>query len=968
MQARFLAGIIAGCVLLSACDGIIGTGSDDDKSNPDDSDKTNISGAAQKGPFVSGSKITITSLLSDGTPLDVIAETETIDDIGNYVFATDTFGLVEITATGHHLSELSGTVSDTTLTLKAIDFLKEGETRVSYVNLLTHIGRDRILALLADGVDPEQAIEQSKQELRTILDPVLDVDSNTPIENFNKMTIYNVDDSDSDSNAYLLSVSAMFYGYAETLSNNQQTPINSELDNIIDGFTNDFADDGGLSSNLVVDELITSAVNIDPETIENNLRTHSRNSGTSLEPADLEQLTFSQRFKEGHPRSISHADFNNDGLVDAYITTEASNHLLLGSQSCPRGSYCFVDPPEQADNSNDSHAALLADLDGDEDIDIFVANFGANKIYFNDGNAAFTDSGQSLSSAISHSADIADIDQDGDLDIYVANNSEDEVWLNQGNGFFPTPIFVGITESKAVSLLDVDEDGDNDAFVGTEQGEYILLNDGQGNFTVSEQTQLSSNHFMRLEKGDVDNDGDLDILATSKNLDDDEIILFSNSGQGTFTISHTWTQPVATLADTDGDGDLDVNFIFESVFNDGEGRFADTDSPLSNNFVAEQLALTDVDGDNDLDRFILIDAHAQAYIEQEAQSHIIPLSARNPLSIALGDLDNDDDIDAFLGNFSANRVWQNNGSGLFELSGTPLGSDTLSSSVALGDVDGDNDLDAVVGGWGNKVVWLNDGQGRFSESPLTNPTAMTSTRIKLADFDLDGDLDIYLAQFDDDFIWVNNGNGSFDQTVGMPTDISRDVAVGDLDNDGDIDIVTANESTESGAQIWLNNGSQVLDQLTFSQGELIAVSTQEPITALDLNDIDNDQDLDLIIANAARIRIWTNDGAGEMSLASEFFNGPPVTRIASGDLDGDQLADLFLAGGGPSRIWLNDDNATYRDSGLSLGETFAFDVALADIDGDGDKDAVTATGGVFSISDIGSSEVWINNFNEAPAE
>ena len=94
----------------------------------------------------------------------------------------------------------------------------------------------------------------------------------------------------------------------------------------------------------------------------------------------------------------------------------------------------------QALGNEISVAVTLGDLDGDGDLDAFVANVynAPNRVLLNDGLGNFSDSGQSLGNGSSYDVSLADIDGDGDLDAFVANRStaSDRVWLNDGTGTF----------------------------------------------------------------------------------------------------------------------------------------------------------------------------------------------------------------------------------------------------------------------------------------------------------------------------------------------------------------------------------------------------------------------------------------------------------------------------------------------------------------------------------------------------
>ena len=119
-----------------------------------------------------------------------------------------------------------------------------------------------------------------------------------------------------------------------------------------------------------------------------------------------------------------------------------------------------------------SYGVDLADVDGDGDMDAFVANYSseANKVWLNNGSGVFTDSGQNLGSWKSTDVDFTDIDGDGDVDAYVSNqNQGDKVWLNDGSGVFTdSSLSLGSYDSYGADLGDIDGDGAIDAVVAGE--------------------------------------------------------------------------------------------------------------------------------------------------------------------------------------------------------------------------------------------------------------------------------------------------------------------------------------------------------------------------------------------------------------------------------------------------------------------------------------------------------------------
>jgi len=134
-------------------------------------------------------------------------------------------------------------------------------------------------------------------------------------------------------------------------------------------------------------------------------------------------------------------------------------------------------------------------VDDDGDLDAFMANNGgqANKVWLNDGNGNFTDSGQSLRSSQSIHAELGDVDDDGDLDAFVGNYQQaNKVWINNGNGTFTNSgQSLGASDSVGISLGDVDDDGDLDAFVTNynNQANKVWINEGRtdvGDITLNQ--------------------------------------------------------------------------------------------------------------------------------------------------------------------------------------------------------------------------------------------------------------------------------------------------------------------------------------------------------------------------------------------------------------------------------------------------------------------------------------------------
>jgi hypothetical protein len=350
---------------------------------------------------------------------------------------------------------------------------------------------------------------------------------------------------------------------------------------------------------------------------------------------------------------------------------------------------------------------------------------------------------------------------------------------------------------------------------------------------------------------------------------------------------------------------------------------------ISSAVSTRALALGDLDGDGDLDIFFGNNGDNQVYFNNGfgafTQGSSIPnlqdQGGRNTRSVQLADFNGDGHLDVLSAEFGGgpfNRILFNNGSGgpsIFDGEFVNLGPSSLSGdSTAVGDVDGDGHQDVVLGIEGNYVqLFLNDGFGRFSDPiPVVDVQAQGgfhARSVALGDLDLDGDLDLVAAlETSTTSVYLNDGAGNFTfqesagggavNFLGAPDSM----ALGDLNGDGYLDIVIGND----GSAPVDGQPNRVYINSTVVPGifpTATAFETDQANTnGLILVDVDRDSDLDIVTADHIAVsdpdvnRLYLNDGTGTFAAAVSIGTDSNVTKaIAAGDLDGDDKVDLVTA-------------------------------------------------------------------------
>ncbi len=316
----------------------------------------------------------------------------------------------------------------------------------------------------------------------------------------------------------------------------------------------------------------------------------------------------------------------------------------------------------------------------------------------------------------------------------------------------------------------------------------------------------------RIAIADLDEDGDLDVATAAWS---NKVVLHVNNNNGTSWTPYVIFTPnfgfAVDTADLDLDGDID---LLIGATGDGVVTF-----------------LENING-------------SSSWLP-----HVIDGLGGRPYSVTSGDIDQDGltDIVACFGYGDGSIVWHRNlGAGAF--SGRNYVAYTYDPwEIAVGDLDGDSDLDMVTRAsdeWGALLYYENEGSGAFAPpDTIMYGSVDGEALLQLADLDADLDLDVVFALPGDLLGWLaNNGDGTFAEAVGVSGAGAGPNRAADLDGDGDMDLL----SGDNGAIHWYeNDGAGNFGPLQMVGNYDVGGSPEAIMTG----DLDNDGDEDVVIAS-----------------------------------------------------------------------------------------------------------------------
>jgi cytochrome c peroxidase len=413
-------------------------------------------------------------------------------------------------------------------------------------------------------------------------------------------------------------------------------------------------------------------------------------------------------------------DYDNDGWADLYVTDPAGPNTLYRNN----GNGTFSVSPLAAQvalSATYSAGATWADYDNDGWRDLFVANWGVNRLFRNDAGRGFVDvtaKAGITDDANTKSASWGDFDNDGFLDLYLANWScypecgrpmtgdSDRLYRNNGDGTFTDVSgYLGGSLNGAgfiASFNDYDNDGDLDIYLVNDEfihgiGNKLWRNDGPGCqgwcFTqVAERAGAAAQLFgMGLAVGDYDNDGDLDYYYSNVG----PMELLQNQGDGTF-------REVAAAAGVQAANGIGWGAVFLDYDNDG---WRDLYLTIADTTDHEDIAANKLFRNNRDGTFTAVACNNEAG------------DVRMSMGVAYADYDRDGWVDLIVGNMDEgyrlyrNRTGASSGHhwlALELIGGGRVNRDAVGARVTVTTPDGVTQMQEVINGSsvgaGNELV------------------------------------------------------------------------------------------------------------------------------------------------------------------------------------------------------------------------------------------------------------------------
>ncbi|MGA8493357.1 MAG: FG-GAP-like repeat-containing protein [Terriglobales bacterium] len=670
--------------------------------------------------------------------------------------------------------------------------------------------------------------------------------------------------------------------------------------------------------------------------------------------------------------------------------------MITPKPNVPNGNPIFFNPETYFSGGVYAFSVAVGDFNGDGKLDLALANQcppsncsnGAVSVLLGNGNGTFQAARTYSSGGYeAFAVAVGDVNNDGKADLVVANGCQSAnkcgsgsvgVLLGNGDGTFqPAQAYAsGGVVASSVTIADVNKDGRVDLIVTNQcldntcasGGVTILLGNGKGVFQAAHSYATGGLVAVSVAVGVFNADQKIDLAIanqcqSSGNCNGSVGVLLGN-GNGTFQTAQAYpsggyTAVSVAAGDFNGDGktDLVVSNQCQSSGNcnngnagvlvgNGDGTFGSAQSFASGGNGTAGVVASDLNGDGRTD----------LVLANECQTH--NNCVVGTISVLLG-----------------------NGDGTFQTAQNYLSDGVFAYSGAVGDWNGDRKPDLAVVNQcqssgncsGAVTILLGTGDGTFRAPPNYASGGYDSDSAASSDLNRDGKLDLVVANLCQSSnckhgnagsisVLLGNGDGTFQAAQVYATGGfgASSVGIGDLNGDGNPDVVVANQCSTSNCKsggslsVLLGNGDGTLQAANnYSSGAFIALDVA-------IADVNKDGKLDLLVANQCQdascqngaVSVLLGNGDGSFQTAQIFASGGYYTdSLAVGDFNGDGNPDLVLAsqcqnstcGNGGVSVLLGNGNGTFQTAqSYNSGGYQSDSVSITDLNGDGKSDLVVS--------------------------
>jgi len=631
------------------------------------------------------------------------------------------------------------------------------------------------------------------------------------------------------------------------------------------------------------------------------------------------------------PSSIVSGDLNNDGLQDIIATSSSAQDKIVWFQNLGNGN--FSNEIIISNTINGPLAANVIDIDNDGDMDILTGGYDDTVIFFeNNGNGTFQTPVTIYDGYYdTRKIKTADLDNDGLLDIISGHNDGGLYWSkNLGNNNFGNRQYItgSSDDGTAIGFIDVNEDGFLDIVTANNYSSdnvRYILNQGGMSFDNNNAVVIDSTieEPYEIQTKDIDNDGKKDIIVSF--WANDNVSWYKNLGDSNFSNKKLITNNVRNPK----------SFFVEDINNDGNYDIISSAS-AAHNETTYLFKLSVFKNEMDASSF---------------EETIVNYWYGYPRDIKIADINNDDNNDIVIA--GDDLIWYKNYGNALLSSYKLISTNNINEKfldLEILDLDSDGNKDIVALKEVGVEVFINQGDETFIS--LLIPYVGLKGNIKLSDIDGDSLKDIIVVIDDDDdnkIGWIRNeGNNTFGDVTIFSENLSffkpHKIDVGDIDNDGDNDILVGSKYYSS-ILLLINDG---MGNLAYTP-----IAQSLAIDEISLKDVDNDGYLDIVSGGNLNLSWIKNNNGVFASTRTNISSNTGATEFSFLDIDNNGFEDLFCV----VNEYYDDtlgQTMFYFLNGLSgFGEKVAIgsiqeyanderDIYIKDVNGDKKPDIVTS--------------------------